>query len=248
MIIIPAIDILQGKVVRLHQGDFEKQTVYSDNPVDTALMWQDKGAEFLHIVDLDGARYGRVVNSKIIEDIVSAVDIPCEVGGGLRDHDNVASYIDKGVSRLVFSTKAFENLDYLKELCSEFKQKIVVSIDFLRQGYEYYVAKTGWVEKTSFTLNNIIEKMEKAGVSTIVVTDISRDGTLKGPNVAKLKEILDATSMSVIASGGISCIDDIEQLNQITSEDNLKKIEAVIVGRALYENTFDLTEALKKIK
>jgi phosphoribosylformimino-5-aminoimidazole carboxamide ribotide isomerase len=241
MIIIPAIDIIGGKVVRLYQGDFNKKKFYSDDPVETALMWQKKGAGFLHIVDLDGARHGEIKNGDIITRIIKAVKVPCEVGGGLRDDKDIEYFLQQGAKRVVLGTRALEDINYLKKLVSEFKEKIIVSIDFRNTPGGLYVEKTGWSEKTHFGPLVLAKKMQKAGVGTIVVTDISKDGTLAGPNIKGLKEILEGTDVSVISSGGISGPEDIKKLRTIGS----KKLEGVIIGRALYEGRIDLEEAIK---
>jgi len=237
MIIIPAVDIIQGKVVRLHQGDFTKEKSYSEDPVQTALMWQRKGARFLHIVDLDGAKYGKIKNREIISAIIKKVDIPCEVGGGLRDERDIEYFLEQGAQRVVIGTIAIEDRDYLKALIARFKEKIVVSIDFAGG----YVAKTGWQEKTDLTPDVVARDMQKMGVKSIVVTDIAMDGTLMGPNIERLQKILGSVDISVIASGGVSCLEDIKRLKEIGS----RNLEGVIIGRALYEGKIDLEEAIK---
>jgi len=236
MIIIPAIDIIKERVVRLHQGDFNKEKFYSDDPVQTALLWQEQGASFLHIVDLDGAKYGEIRNKEIISRIIKSVNMKCEVGGGLRDEKDIAYFLAQGAERVVLGTKAFEDSGYLKRLVSKFKEKIVVSIDFAGDK----VVKKGWQEEMNLSPKAMIEKMQRAGVKTFIVTDIATDGTLKGPNVDKLKEILASGDISVIASGGISSIEDIKKLKDIGS----KNLKGVIVGRALYEGKVDLREAI----
>ncbi|MBU4312472.1 MAG: 1-(5-phosphoribosyl)-5-[(5-phosphoribosylamino)methylideneamino]imidazole-4-carboxamide isomerase [Candidatus Omnitrophica bacterium] len=237
MIIIPAIDIIGGRVVRLHQGDFTKEKFYSDDPVETALLWQKKGARFLHVVDLDGAKYGEVRNGEVIGRIIKAVDMKCEVGGGLRDEKDIAYFLEQGAERVVLGTKAFEDPDYLKKLVSMFGKKIVVSIDFAGER----IVKKGWQEEMDMSPDEMIKKIQQAGVSTIVVTDIAMDGTLKGPNVEKMKKILSSVDISVIASGGISSLADIKKLKDIGS----KNLEGVIIGRALYEGKINLEDAIK---
>lgn len=240
MIIIPAIDIIQGTVVRLHQGDFSKEKLYSDNPVEVARMWREKGAEFLHIVDLEGAKHGEMINRDVITKIIKSVDIPCEVGGGIRDDNDIDYFLQNGAKRVVVGTVALENTDYLKELVSRFDEKLVVSIDFSGG----HVAKTGWQERTNLTPDLVAMGMENLGVKTIVVTDIATDGTLMGPNIDKLKKILASVDISVIASGGVSNLDDIKKLKALGS----KNLEGVIVGRALYEGKIDLKKAIKAAK
>ncbi|MBU0759541.1 MAG: 1-(5-phosphoribosyl)-5-[(5-phosphoribosylamino)methylideneamino]imidazole-4-carboxamide isomerase [Candidatus Omnitrophica bacterium] len=237
MIIIPAIDIIQGRVVRLHQGNFGKETFYSDDPVETALMWQKKGATFLHIVDLDGARLGEIKNRAIIDRIIKKVSMSCEVGGGIRDEKDIEYFLKQGAKRVVLGTRALEDPDYLKKVISEFGESIVVGIDFAGKK----VVKKGWQENTNLRPDAVASHMQKLGVRTIEVTDIVMDGTLKGPNMEMLKKILAAVDMAVIASGGISSLGDIKALRGIGG----KHLEGVIIGRALYEGKVDLKEAIR---
>ncbi|MBU4343054.1 MAG: 1-(5-phosphoribosyl)-5-[(5-phosphoribosylamino)methylideneamino]imidazole-4-carboxamide isomerase [Candidatus Omnitrophica bacterium] len=237
MLIIPAIDIIQGKVVRLHQGDFNKITFYSDEPIKIAMAWQEKGARLLHLVDLEGARDGKLKNKDTIVDIVKNIDILCEIGGGIRTESDIEFFLNTGAKRVVIGTKALEGNASLGRLVSKYKEKIVVSIDF--SGGR--VAKKGWQEETDLTPGDCVDMMQEAGVKTIVVTDIRLDGTLKGPNVKRIKEIINSKDISVIASGGISSIEDIRKLKEIEN----KNLEGVIVGRALYEGKVKLEEAIK---
>ncbi len=237
MIVIPAIDIIGGKVVRLYQGDFSKEKLYSDDPVKMALKWQNKGASFLHIVDLDGAKYGEVRNRDIIASIIKGLNIPCEVGGGLRSDKDIEYLLKQGASRVVIGTRAFEDLEFLKDMVSRFNQRIVLGMDFSGEK----IAKKGWTEATDLTPEAMLKKIKNIGVKTIIVTDIAVDGTLKGPNVDRLKKILNSVDISVIASGGVSSLEDIKRLRDIGS----KNLEGVIVGRALYEGKIKLEEAIK---
>ena len=240
MLIIPAIDIIQGRVVRLFQGDFNKEKFYSEDPVETARAWQKKGAEFLHIVDLDGAKEGRIKNKEIITRIIEALDISCEVSGGLRDDKDIEYFLQNGASRVVLGTKAFEDIDYLKKLLSRFNEKIAVSIDFRGEN----LVKKGWQEQTDLTPEGAARKMQEIGVKILEVTDTSMDGTLKGPNIEGLKNVLRAVDISVIASGGLSSLEDIRKLKALGN----KNLEGVIIGRALYEGKIDLEEAIKAAK
>ena len=240
MIIIPAIDIIGGKVVRLEKGDFNKEKVYSTDPLEIAKNWEEKGAEFLHIVDLDGAREGKIKNVAVITNIMKNIKVPCEVGGGIRDRADVDYFLKNGAARVVLGTKAFEDPDYLRKLIDNFNEKIVVSCDF--SGNE--VVKKGWQEKTTLGPIDAVKQMRAIGVKTIVVTDINVDGTLTGPNMERLKEILDAVDISVIASGGISSLEDISKLKEM----NNKNMVGVIIGKALYEGRIDLKEALEIAK
>ena len=237
MLIIPAIDIIGGRVVRLEQGDFNKEKSYSDDPIQAALKWEKKGAKFLHLVDLDGARNGKMKNVDTIAKIIENIRIDCEIGGGLRDEDEVNYFLKKGAKRVVFGTRVLEDFDYLAKLINKFNKRIAVSIDF--KGNK--VVKKGWQEETDLEPVELITEMEEIGVKTIIVTDISLDGTLKGPNIDALKKILSATKISIIASGGISSLDDIKRLKAIER----KNLEAVIIGKALYEGKIDLEEAIK---
>ena len=237
MLVIPAIDVIQGKVVRLHQGDFNKGKFYSDDPVGTALMWQKKGASFLHIVDLDGARHGEIKNRDTISRIIKNVNIPCEVGGGLRDNKDIEYFLQQGARRLVLGTRPLEDIDYLKKLVSKFNERIVISIDFAGEK----VAKKGWQEETDLTPDFVASRMQEIGVKTIVVTDIAMDGTLMGPNIEGLEKILNSVDISVIASGGISTLEDIKKLKAIGG----KNLEGIIIGRALYEGKIKLEDAIR---
>ncbi len=244
MLIIPAIDILKGKVARLYQGDFNKEKFYSDDPCETALEWQKKGAKFLHIVDLDGAKSGQIKNKDLIANVIKNVNVACEVGGGLRSEKDIEYFLEAGARRVVLGTKALEDIGYLKKLVSKFKEKIVVSIDFRNTSGALYVEKTGWLEKTNFGPVGFAKEMQGAGVETIVVTDISKDGTLTGPNIEGLRQILESVDISVIASGGISGLEDIKRLKEIET----KNLEGVIIGRALYEGKIDLEAAIGAAK
>jgi phosphoribosylformimino-5-aminoimidazole carboxamide ribotide isomerase len=237
MLIIPAIDIIEEKVVRLEQGDFNREKVYSNEPVEVAKTWEKKGARFLHIVDLDGAREGKVKNARAIVRIMEAVKIPCEVGGGLREASDIEYFLKKGASRAVIGTRAFEDFNYLEKLVSKFNDKLVVSVDF--SGNK--VVKKGWQEETNMDPIVMIKEMQKMGVKTVVVTDISVDGTLMGPKIERLKEILEAVNISVIASGGVSSLEDIRKLMEIKN----KNLEGVIIGKALYEGKIDLQKAIE---
>ena len=237
MIIIPAIDIINGKVVRLYQGDFNKEKSYSEDPVKMALKWQNKGASFLHIVDLDGAKYGEVRNRDIITSIIKSVNIPCEVGGGLRSDKDVEYFLKEGAARVIIGTKAFEDPEFLKNMISRFNEKIVLGIDFSGDK----IAKKGWTEDTDLTPEAMLEKIKNIGVKTIVVTDIAVDGTLKGPNFQGVQDMLASIQIPLIASGGVSKIEDIKKLSEYESQG----LQGVIIGKALYEGKIDFLEALK---
>jgi len=231
--IIPAIDIRGGSCVRLYQGDFSKETVFSDDPIEMALRWQSIGASRLHIVDLDGAATGEVENLDIIQGLVSAVVVPIEVGGGIRTLETIERYIKIGVDRVILGTSAVNRPEVVQEACRKFCQAIVVSID-ARGGF---VATHGWQETTELSVVSFARSMMDLGVRRFVYTDIGRDGTLTEPNFASLFELTDTTKFPVIASGGISSILHIKLLKKLG-------VEGAIIGRALYTGDINLAQAL----
>ena len=236
MIVIPAIDIYQGKVVRLKQGSFNNIKIYGNDPLEYALKWEKEGAKRIHIVDLEGAKTGSIKNLDIIISICESLKIPVEVGGGIRDISTIDILLKNGVRWVIIGTQACASSDFLKQVYSEFGERIIVSID----AKDDKVAVQGWQKASEFTVEDIIEKVEDVGVRTIVYTDISRDGMLTGPNLERLKQLVDRKTINIIASGGISCLDDIGKLASI------KDLTGVIVGKALYENKFKLKEALEE--
>lgn len=240
MLVIPAIDIRAGKVVRLFQGKYEEETVYSHDPVDIAKNWQDKGAMFIHIVDLDGALMGELKNIEVVEEIVKSITIPVELGGGIRKIDDINIVLDKGVSRVVLGTMAFRDEQFIKEAVSEFNEKIVISID----AKDEKVATDGWRTTEQVLATELAKKIEKLNPGGIIYTDISRDGTLTGPNIDGITQMLAATNIPLIASGGVSCLEDIESLKSLKAE----RLVGVIVGKALYEGKIDLAQAIELVK
>lgn len=236
MLIIPAIDIRGGKVVRLSQGDFHQETVYDDDPVEVARKWESEGASLLHIVDLDGAREGKSVNLELVRKITSEVVIPIEMGGGVRNLETVREVLNKGVSRVVLGTPACSRPDLVKEACQEFGERIAIGID-VKDGL---VAVRGWTELTSKEAVTLAREIENLGVKTIIFTDVRRDGMLTGPNLKSLEEILQETNVSLIASGGISNLEDVKNLKRLEREG----LEGVIIGKALYEGRIELKEAI----
>jgi len=237
MIIIPAIDIRGGRVVRLLQGDFDKETVYSGDPVNMAVRWQREGAKMLHIVDLDGAFFGKSVNLPIIKSITSKIKIPIELGGGLRTEAQIVKALSAGVKRVILGTKACKDQVFLKNMVKKYREAVVASIDTAKNA----VASEGWKTKTAVTVDDIVKKISGAGVETIVYTDILKDGTMKGPNIKGVKHLLKNSELNIIASGGVSCLDDIAALKSIKN----KKLVGVIAGKALYEGAFSIGEANK---
>jgi|SRR5690625_4792766 len=232
MIIFPAIDILDGNCVRLIQGDYNRERIYGDSPVDMAKQWEEKGAEYIHIVDLNGAKTGESINNKIIKEIANAVSIPVQVGGGIRSIETIKDYIDSGVSRVIIGTAAINDQAFLREAVNTFEEKIAVSVD-ARNGY---VATDGWTDTSDVVALDLVKKLEKLGVQTIVYTDIAKDGMLQGPNIKEQQIINKSTTMDVIASGGVTTKDDVE---------NLRKLEVygAIIGKALYDGKLEF-EAL----
>ncbi len=238
MMVIPAIDIKDGKVVRLKQGRFDDVTVYSDDPVAFAKKWAAAGAELLHLVDLDGARTGKAKNFEIITKIATSVKIPVQIGGGIRKPYDIARYLSAGlVDRVILGTQAIENTTFLKRAIEEWKEKIVVSLDCS----DGYVATKGWTSVSELKATAFAMELQSLGVQFLIYTDISRDGTLTGPNVQGIQELLEAIDIPVIASGGISKIDDIKSLLPL----EIKGLIGVITGKAIYEGKIDLSEAIK---
>jgi len=237
MIIFPAIDIKDGKVVRLRQGRFDDVTVYSNDPLLFAKKWRGQGAEWLHVVDLDGAKTGEMKNFEIIANIAREVGIPIEVGGGIRTRDDIEGLVKAGVRRVVLGTAVIEDQALLERLLQEFPGQIAVSLDCI----DGKVTQKGWTKVTNLKGTDFARQLEGKGLKYLIYTDISRDGMLSGPNVQALKEILKSVKISVIASGGVSNLDDIKRLRSL----NAKNLLGVITGKALYEGTLNLNEAVQ---
>lgn len=238
MIIIPAIDLRDGKVVRLLQGKAEDQTVYSDDPASTAIRWEHAGAQWLHLVDLDGAFDGAAGNLSAVRSILGAISIPCELGGGVRSIDQAAKLLSLGIERVVFGTVAITDPDIVARAVERFgPEHIVVGID-ARDGK---VAVRGWTETSGIDALELARNMRTIGVTRIVYTDISRDGMQTGPNIEATVRLARETGVSVIASGGVSSADDIRQLARHSSDG----IEGVITGKALYDGRMTLEEAIE---
>jgi phosphoribosylformimino-5-aminoimidazole carboxamide ribotide isomerase len=240
MIVIPAIDLKEGKCVRLEQGLMDKDTVFNDNPAAQARAWQDQGAEMLHIVDLDGAFAGQPKNRAAIEAIVGAISIPSQLGGGIRDIETIEAYLALGLSRVIIGTAAQRNPELVKEACTRFPGRIVVGID-AKNGM---VAVQGWAEVTDITAVDLARKFEDCGVAAIIYTDISRDGMLQGPNLEATKALAEAVSIPIIASGGVSTLKDIQDLMAIESSG----VTGVITGKAVYTGAIRLAEAVALTK
>jgi phosphoribosylformimino-5-aminoimidazole carboxamide ribotide isomerase len=235
--VIPAIDLRGGRCVRLVQGDFARETVFSDDPVSVAQRWESLGAPRLHVVDLDGARDGRPVNHAIIGRIAGAVRVPLQVGGGLRDLDAIALLVGAGAGRVVLGTAAAEDPSLVRRAGESYGERIVAGID-ARGGL---VATHGWLKEQRVTALDLIRSMGRLGVSRFVYTDIARDGVLAGPSYDSIREVAGATRAAIIASGGVSSIEDLRRLAALG-------IEGAIVGKALYTGAIDLREAIEAVQ
>lgn len=240
MIVIPAIDLKDGKCVRLEQGLMDKDTVFNDNPGAQARAWQEQGAELLHIVDLDGAFAGEPKNRGAIEDIIKSITIPAQLGGGIRDIATIEAYLSLGLSRVIIGTAAQRNPELVLEACARFPGRIVVGID----AKDGMVAVQGWAEVTDITAVELARKFEDCGVAAIIYTDISRDGMLQGPNLEATRTLAEAVSIPIIASGGVSSLKDIENLMAIEAAG----ITGVITGKAVYTGAISLNEAIALTK
>lgn len=234
MIIFPAIDIKDNKCVRLEQGNFNKLTSYSENPLEIAKQWEAKGAEYIHLVDLDGAKSQSDKNHNIIKSVVNGVNIPVQVGGGIRDYQRAESLLALGVDRIIIGTAAVKNPNLLDVLSKKYASRTAVSIDAV----DGRVAVDGWQEISESNILSICSYMELKGIKHLICTDITKDGMLSGPNFELYRELSKNTSLNIIASGGVSSIADLEKLRKLD-------IYGAIIGKALYEGKFKLEEALK---
>ncbi|MBE5092747.1 MULTISPECIES: 1-(5-phosphoribosyl)-5-[(5-phosphoribosylamino)methylideneamino]imidazole-4-carboxamide isomerase [Bacillus cereus group] len=237
MEIFPAIDLKEGRCVRLYQGEFSKETVMNEDPVAQAIIFEKLGAEILHIVDLDGAIAGESLNLPVIEKICKAVRIPVQVGGGIRSLVTVEKLLSAGVEKVILGTAALYDNSFLEEAVRLYKEKIIVGID-AKNGF---VATRGWLDLSEISYVSLAKQMESLGVQTIVFTDISKDGTLAGPNFEQLAILQKSVGIRLIASGGVASIQDVKKLNDMN-------IYGVIIGKALYEKTIDLEEVLQVTK
>tara|TARA_R110000787_G_scaffold6770_17_gene23555 strand:- start:2071 stop:2799 length:729 start_codon:yes stop_codon:yes gene_type:complete len=237
MLLIPAIDLKNGQCVRLRQGRMDDVTIFSDDPVSVAKRWADEGAERIHIVDLDGALKGQPVNLKVVEQIASATKVPVQVGGGVRDEETVQHYLNAGVAYIIIGTKAVNTPHFLRDLCIEFPRHIIVGLDAM----DGRVALDGWSKLTHHNVVDMAQHCERDGVEAIIYTDIGRDGMMKGVNVESTKTLAQAVNTPVIASGGVSSLDDIRKLLEVEAEG----VSGAIIGRALYEGGLSLKECLK---
>ncbi len=237
MILYPAIDIKDGRCVRLVQGEFNDVTVYSDNPVDMARKFEQMGAEYIHVVDLDGARTGSPQNTAVISEMAVKLGVPVQLGGGIRTIETIEILLCKGIERVILGTSAVKDQELVKKAVQSFGKNLAVAID-AKNGL---VAIEGWAKTSKFTAIGFAKKMEELGASVIIYTDISRDGMLKGPNLKAMEEMVKAVKIDVIASGGVSSIQDIKNLKDIG-------VSGAIVGKALYTGDIDLIEAIAAAK
>lgn len=231
MVIYPAIDLLNKKCVRLKKGNYDLVTIYSDDPMSFAREWKMGGAQYLHIVDLDGARNGNAINLPIIKQIASEVNIPIQTGGGIRTLKRIEELLKCGVTRVIIGTKAVKDQTFVKQAISLYGDKIVIGID----AKDGYVAIDGWKVTSDYKAIEFAKMMEDIGVKTIIYTDIARDGMMLGPNVKAMKEMVESTNMKIIASGGVSKKSDLDELVHTN-------VQGVIIGKALYEKTIKLNE------
>ena len=237
MKIFPAIDLYDGKAVRLFKGDYSQMTVYSENPIEIALDFEKKGAKHIHMVDLEGAKDGTTPNLEIVKQIANETNLFTEIGGGIRSIDTVSKYLESGVDRVILGTAAVENPEFLKQAIDLYKEKIAVGVD-IKDGF---VAIKGWTETSDYSCFDFCQKMQDLGVKTIICTDISKDGAMQGTNRLLYKQLSDRFDIDIVASGGVSSIDDIFALNKLD-------IYGAIIGKAYYIGAIDLKEALEVAK
>ena len=234
MKIFPAIDIKDNKAVRLKQGKFDNVTIYSDRPYDMAKKWIEKGADFLHIIDLNGAESEEIINEKSIKDIINKTNVKIQIGGGIRSEEKIKSYLDLGVERIIIGTMAVKNPELLKKLAKKYSKNLAVSVDAV----DGYAAVKGWKEQTKVHVIDICKNMEEIGIETLIYTDILKDGMLQGPNFKYYEMLKDKTNLNIIASGGISSVEDLKKLKELN-------IYGAIIGKALYNGNIDLEEVYK---
>ena len=237
MKIFPAIDLYEGKAVRLFKGDYANMTVYSTNPTQVALDFVNQGAEYIHIVDLEGAKEGTTPNLNVVEKIVKESGAFIEIGGGIRSMDVLQRYLEIGVGRVILGTAAITSPDFLKEAVGKYNEKIAVGAD-IRDGY---IAIKGWTEKSEMSVDSFFEKMQELGVKTVICTDISKDGAMQGTNLSLYKDLSNKYSVNIIASGGVSSIDDVKRLSEM-------KIYGAIIGKAYYTGSIVLSRAIEVAK
>ena len=239
MIIFPAIDIKDGKCVRLVKGDFNKMTSYQNSPFDQAKIYFQSGFRNIHIVDLDGALEGKLTNSSTVKEILKNLNLKIQIGGGIRTIEDIDNWIKSGVDKVILGTAAVENIDLLKAACEKFQNKIAVSLD-VKNGF---ISLSGWKKQTNILAIDFVKKIENFGVSRIIYTDINKDGTKKGPNLKDTVELSTKVKIPFIISGGISSIEDIKKIKSL----NNSNIEGVIVGKSIYDGDIKISELAKQI-
>ena len=239
MLVIPAIDIKEGRCVRLTEGKFEDVEIFSDDPVAVAVKWVDEGAMMLHIVDLDGAKYGKLINISLLEQIIKKVNIPVQAGGGIRSYEEAERLIGLGVNRVILGTILWQDKALAKKLFEDFSEKIIAGID-ARDGY---VAIEGWQNVLSIDALNFAGEMERLGARRIIYTDIKRDGTLRGPNITNIKRMVKKLNIPLIVSGGIASLTNIKELKKFEA----LGLEGIIIGKALYKGRIISEEALRLV-
>lgn len=237
MVILPAIDLYEGKAVRLYKGDYDKMTVYSENPLEIARDFEKSGAEYIHIVDLEGAKTGETPNIEVVKKIVSATSLKAEIGGGIRSMEVIEKYINAGVSRVILGTAAVLDKEFLLSAVEKYGEKIAVGAD-IKDGF---IAIKGWIEKSEIKCDEFFKEMEKIGVKTIICTDISKDGAMAGTNRDLYKDLSEKFDINIIASGGVSSIDDITALKEMG-------IYGAIIGKAYYIGAIKIDEAVEVAK
>ena len=236
MNILPAIDLINGNAVRLLKGDYNKMTVYNNNPINVAKSFEDSGAEFIHIVDLDAAKDGVVHNFKIVKDIIDNTDLKVEIGGGIRSAETVQQYIDAGVFRVILGTIAVKNPAFVKEMCALYGDKIAVGVDVL----DGKVAIKGWTEVSDVSMDELFSNLVDIGVKTVICTDISKDGAMQGTNISLYHELSNKYSIDIVASGGVSSMEDIKKLKAMD-------IYGAILGKAIYTGALNLKEVIEVV-
>ena len=237
MYILPAIDLFDKKAVRLYKGDYNNMTVYSENPLEVARDFEEKGAQYIHIVDLEGAKDGTTPNLEIVKEIAENTGLFVEVGGGIRSVEVLEKYFSAGVKRAILGTAAVNDEEFLKKSVELYGEKIAVGADVM----DGYIRVKGWLEKSQYTLSQFFEKMQAIGIKTLICTDISKDGAMRGTNLDMYRELSEKYSLDIIASGGVSSIEDVKALREM-------KISGAIIGKAYYVGAIDLKEAIEVAK
>ncbi|MGM0365832.1 MAG: 1-(5-phosphoribosyl)-5-[(5-phosphoribosylamino)methylideneamino]imidazole-4-carboxamide isomerase [Actinomycetota bacterium] len=238
MIVIPAIDIIGGECVRLTRGKFDTKKKYYDDPVEAALKWKDSGASWLHVIDLDGAKQGKVANLAVAGKIKEETGLKLEMGGGIRDFPTLARVLDSGIDRAIIGTRAVEDFSFLKKAAGKYGKRVIVSLDFDREGR---ILKDGWQKDTGYDVYEFAVRIKQLGMERIIVTDVTRDGMLEGIDRKLIESILKKTGIALIVAGGVTKIEDIVLLRDLG-------VWGVIIGKALYESKIDLAQAIREAK